>query len=170
MARSSTTDVLLACVLIVAVAGANAQTSAQLLLQGRFGVNVNEQTGLGSLPLIFSWPASSIYATFDSTSINATLTALPATVASSQYTRFAFYVDQQEIAVETTNPNSTSINWGMSGLASGMHNLTITKLSEASYGEATLETLTLGANGTYVRCLYKRRFYRHFPFSQFLLA
>ncbi len=127
---------------------ASVQTAPQVLLQGRFGGDVNEQNGLGSPPLIFSWPASSIYATFESTSINATLTALPPTVASSQYTRFAFYVDQQEIAVETTDPNNTSINWGMSGLTAGVHNLTITKLSEASYGQATLESLTVGTNGT----------------------
>lgn len=147
MARSTTVAFALGTVLLCILC-AHAQTSPQLLLQGRFGGDVNEQTGLGSLPLIFSWPASSVYASFESDSINATLTALPPSVASSQYTRFSFYVDQQEVAVETTNPNSTSISWGMSGLGSGMHNLTVTKLSEASYGEATLETLTLGSGGT----------------------
>ena len=92
----------------------SAQSGPQVLLQGRFDGNVNHQTGLGSPPLTFSWPASSVYATFQGTAVNATLTALAPTVASSQYSRFAFFVDQVEVAVETTNPNSTTIKWGAS--------------------------------------------------------
>lgn len=121
------------------------QSSPQLLLQGRFGGDVDEGTGLGSLPVLFSWPASSVYVTFDSTSINATLAALPPLNAT--YGRYAFYLDQTLTSVETITPNNTSIRWGRDGLRSASHNLTITKLSEASFGEASLEDLTVGTGG-----------------------
>ena len=148
--ESHTKHALFAAVCLLFAVSVSAQSSPQLLLQGRFGGDVDEDTGLGSLPVVFSWPASSVYATFNSTSINATLSALPPTNTSSQYARFAFYLDQTEAAVETITPNDTTIRWGMTGLRSGLHNLTITKLSEASYGEATLESLTVGRGGRYV--------------------
>lgn len=121
----------------------------QVLLQGRFGGNVNEVTGLGSPPLIFSWPASSIYATFEGATVNATISALEATADSSQYTRFVFFIDQQEVALGQTSPNSSVINWAAANLGNGTHNLTITKISEASYGEATLDALVVGPGGRY---------------------
>lgn len=135
---------VLCAALLYAYACVSAQ---QVLLQGRFGGDVNEQTGLGTTPLVFSWPASSIYASFEGVSINATLTALEPAVDSSQYTRFVFYVDQQEVALEQTSPEETMINWGATALGSGTHNLTITKISEGSYGQATLDSLTVGPGG-----------------------
>ena len=141
---------LCAATCLLLAVGVSAQSSPQLLLQGRFGGDIDEDTGLGSVPVTFSWPASSVYVTFNSTSINATLSALPPTNTSSQYARFAFYLDQTEAAVETMTPNDTTIRWGMTGLRSGLHNLTITKLSEAAYGSATLESLTVGRGGRYV--------------------
>lgn len=129
---------------IVLIACTSAQ---QVLLQGRFGGNVSEQTGMGSLPLIFSWPASSIYATFESTSINVTLSALEPAVDSAQYTRFVFFLDQQQVALKATDPNAPVINWSASDLSNGIHNLTITKISEASYGQATLNVLNLAPGG-----------------------
>lgn len=134
---------------LVLLTSCSAQTTPSLLLQGRFEGSVDPYTGLGSPPLVFSWPSSSVYATFQGPSINATLTTLAPSVASSQYTRFAFYLDQQLVAVESTNPNNTSIHWGESNLSNSAHNLTIAKLSEASYGQATLESLTVGADGRY---------------------
>lgn len=123
--------------------------SAQdVLLQGRFGGDVSEQSGLGSPPLIFSWPASSVYVSFESSNVNATLSALePEGTISSQYTRFVFFLDQRQVALETTTPNNTTINWGAANLSNGTHNLTITKISEASYGQASLDALTVGAGG-----------------------
>ena len=129
---------------IVSTACVSAQ---QVLLQGRFGGNINEQSGLGSPPLIFSWPASSIYASFEGASVNATLSALEPAVDSSQYARFVFFLDQQQVALEATDPNNTVINWGATNLGNGTHNLTITKISEASYGQATLDALTVGPGG-----------------------
>ena len=100
-----------------------------VLLQGRFGGDVSEQSGLGSPPLNFSWPASSIYASFEGSSVNATLSALePEGPISSQYTRSAFIVDQQQVALETTTPEDTTMNWGATDLSNGTHNLTITKI------------------------------------------
>ena len=130
------------------VASAFAQ-SPELLLQGRFGGAASEQSGFASLPVLFSWPSSSVYVTFNSTSITATLTAL-SSPATALFGRYGFYVDQRQVAVETITPNSTQIQWGLVRLGPGPHNLTITKLSEAAYGQATLETLTLGRSGRYV--------------------
>lgn len=133
-------------VLALLFACACACVSAQeVLLQGRFGGNLNDQTGTGSPPLVFSWPASSVYASFQGSSVNATISALePAGAVSSQYTRFVFFLDQQQDALEITTPNNTVIHWGAVNLANGTHNLTITKISEASYGQATLDALTVG--------------------------
>lgn len=130
------------------VLGVASQSSPQLLLQGRFGGDVDEETGLGALPVVFSWPASSVYVTFDGTSINATLSTLPPLNATAgTYGRYAFYLDQNQTSVETVSSNNTSINWGRSGLSSGPHNLTITKLSEATYNQASLDSLTVGNGG-----------------------
>ena len=122
-------------------------SAQQVLLQGRFAGDVSQRTGLGAPALVFSWPASSIYASFEGASVNATLSALEPSVDSSQSTRFIFFVDQQQVALETTEPNSTVINWGAANLGNGTHNLTITKISEASYGQATLDALTAGPGG-----------------------
>ena len=136
---------LFAVTCLLLALGVASQSSPQLLLQGRFGGDVDEDTGLGSLPVLFSWPASSVYVTFNSTSINATLAALPPLNAT--FGRYAFYLDQTQTSVETITPNNTSILWGRSGLRSGTHNLTIAKLSEASFGLASLESLTVGTGG-----------------------
>ena len=135
------TGLLAATCLLFAVC-ASAQSSPQLLLQGRFGGDVDKDTGLGSLPMVFSWPASSVYVTFNSTSINAIISALK----GGSYGRYAFYLDQTR-SVETITPDDTRIRWGRSGLRSGPHNLTITMLSEATYGQASLESLTVGRGG-----------------------
>lgn len=133
------------CLLLaVCVSAQSPPQDPQLLLQGRFGGDSDESTGLGSLPLVFSWPASSVRVTFDGPSINATLSALPP--LNTTYGRFAFYLDNTT-SVETITPNDTTVTWGRSGLSSGPHNLTIQKLSEASYGEASLDTLTVGPDG-----------------------
>ena len=102
----------------------SAQSTPELLLQGRFGGTINSQTGLGSLPLIFSWPASSVYTTFTGTSVSVSLVGMAPTVDSAGYNRFAFYVDQTEVAIESSTPSNLTINWTMSGLAAGTHNLT----------------------------------------------
>ena len=133
------------CLLLALGVASQPSQDPQLLLQGRFGGDIDEDTGIGSLPVLFSWPASSVFLTFNSTSINATLAALPPLNAT--YGRYAFYLDQTQASVETMTPNNTSIRWGRSGLISGSHNLTITKLSEASFGQASLETLSLGTDG-----------------------
>ena len=88
-------------------------------MQGRFAGDVNEQTGFGSLPLLFSWPASSISTSFVSTSVNVTITAVPANLIISSYNRFAIYVDGQQVAIESTDPNNTVISWSAAGLSSG---------------------------------------------------
>ena len=125
----------------------SAQTSSpQLLLQGRFGSD-NEQSYADSLPVLFSWPSSSVFVTFDSSEIYATLSAVAPTTSVSGYNRFTFSVDQVQQAVLSQDLDNTVINWNMSGLSTGSHNLTITKLNEASYGEATLDALTLGTGG-----------------------
>ncbi len=152
---SLSVDIMQAIILAVAVlcllctSLASAQSEPQLLLQGRFGGSVDENADLGTLPLMFSWPSSSVYLTFhNSSKISATISALTPTHASAgYYTRFAFYLDQQQISVESTNPDNTVIYWNATGLTLDEHNLTITKVSEASYGEASLTSLTLASGG-----------------------
>ncbi|KAL3145660.1 hypothetical protein ABBQ32_003197 [Trebouxia sp. C0010 RCD-2024] len=124
--------------------------SAQLLTQGRFGGAVDEMTGLAGLPLLFSWPASSLHTSFTGTTISATLSALPATAFYDVSSRFRFYVDEQQTSAESTDIGNTVIRWKATGLGPGRHNLTITKLSEASYGQVSLNTLTLGAGGRFL--------------------
>ena len=108
----------------------------QILLQGRFG-SENGQSD-AKLPVLFSWPSSSVYVNFDSDSVNATLSAVTPTVSFSGYNRFSFKVDQVKQDIETHDLNNTIITWNAAGLGSGPHTLTITKLNEAMYGEATL--------------------------------
>ncbi|DBA74311.1 TPA: hypothetical protein ACH3X1_011086 [Trebouxia sp. C0004] len=136
---------------IVSAAGLiSAQSSPELLLQGRFGGAINSQTGLGSLPLLFSWPSSSVYTTFTGTSVTVTIAGSAPTTDSAGYNRFAFFVDQSQVAIESSTPGNPAIKWEMSGLGAGAHNLTITKLNEASYGEAMLESIVLSSNGSFL--------------------
>ena len=135
----------LLCATVTSVLAAST-TSPQLLLQGRFG-DVNGLQTAKSLPVLFSWPSSSVFLTFQSSSINITLTALQSTVQYSSYNRFTFWLDSKLVAIQTSDPNNTSINWSATGLSSATHNLTITKLNEATYGEATLDSIVLGTNG-----------------------
>lgn len=139
---------LLLCATVTSVLAAST-TTPQLLLQGRFG-NVKGLQTAKSLPVLFSWPSSSVILTFQSSSINITLTALQSTVQYSSYNRFTFWLDSKQVAIQTSDPNNTSINWSATGLSSATHNLTITKLNEATYGEATLDSIVLGTNGKFL--------------------
>lgn len=95
--------------------------SAQLLTQGRFGGAVDEMTGLAGLPLLFSWPASSLHTSFTGTTISATLSALPATAFYDVSSRFRFYVDEQQTSAESTDIGNTVIRWKATGLGPGVH-------------------------------------------------
>lgn len=92
---------------------------AQLVLQGRFGGSVDEQTGLGSTPLLFSWPASSVSTSFLGSGISATLSALPPTVTYNSFSRFVFYIDGAQVATEMTSPNATTLTWSANNLSTG---------------------------------------------------
>ena len=92
---------------------------AQLLLQGRFGGDVNEATGLGVAPVLFSWPASSVYTSFNGSGINATLSALPPSRTYDAYSRFVFYVDGAQVGTATTTPDATVAHWSVSDLSAG---------------------------------------------------
>ena len=124
----------------------HAQTSLQLLLQGRFVVN-DEQSLVVALPILLSWPASSVSVTFDSDTISATLSAVKPTVGVSGYNRFSFIIDKNGQDIETQDLNRTVTKWSATGLGAGPHTLTITKLNEAMYGKATLDALAVGAGG-----------------------
>jgi len=127
MSRScvSLAGLTLLYIVFAAAAGLiSAQSSPELLLQGRFGGAINSQTGLGSLPLLFSWPSSSVYTTFTGTSVNVTIAGSAPTTDSAGYNRFAFFVDQTQVAIESSTPSNSTIQWEMSGLGTGAHNLT----------------------------------------------
>ena len=137
-----------ATLLVIPLVAALPQAFPQILMQGRFGEDAEQSyASVDDLPITFSWPSSSIFVSFNSSSVNVTLTALPSTVSFSGYNTFVFQLDQEVPATETQDLNSTVINWSVSGLDSGTHNLTITKLNEAMYGEATLDAITLGRGG-----------------------
>ncbi|DBA91450.1 TPA: hypothetical protein ACH3X1_003088 [Trebouxia sp. C0004] len=125
-----------------------ALSSPQILLQGRFSSD-NDQSR-SKLPILFSWPSSSVYVTFESDSINATLSAVTPTVSFSGYNRFSFKVDQTEQDIETHDLSKTVLYWSAAGLGSGPHTLTITKLNEAMYGEATLDAVEIEAGGRWL--------------------
>lgn len=127
MSRScvSLAGLTLLYIVFAAAAGLiSAQSSPELLLQGRFGGAINSQTGLGSLPLLFSWPSSSVYTTFIGTSVNVTIVGAAPTTDSAGYNRFAFFVDQTQVAIESSTPSNLTIQWEMSGLSAGAHNVT----------------------------------------------
>ena len=132
--------------LFATVKSFHAQTSLQLLLHGRFVVN-DEQSLVVALPILLSWPASSVSVTFDSDTISATLSAVNPTVGVSGYNRFSFVIDKTGQDVETQDLNRTVTKWSATGLGAGPHTLTITKLNEAMYGKATLDALAVGAGG-----------------------
>lgn len=135
---------LLPCVIL---GTALPSSTPQLLLQGRFGGANKYGAAADSLPVLFSWASSSVFITFQSTAVNLTLTALPASIAYSGYNRFTIQIDQEVVATESQDLDNTVIQWGTSGLSQGVHNLTITKLNEPAYGEATLDAVMLGHNG-----------------------
>lgn len=88
-------------------------------LQGRFGGHLDSRTGLGVLPLVFSWPASSVFLTFTGDLVNATFTALPNTAISAAYNQLVFYVDHNQLDSRSTSPANTKIAWGAAGLGPG---------------------------------------------------
>lgn len=132
---------LLALCCCAALGRGQSSAAFQVLLQGRFDGD-NQQLQYGSLPVIFSWPSSSVFVSFLGTAVNVTLAALPATVAYSENNRFRFEIDGEIAATESTDLDDTSIEWGASGLTPGAHNLTVTKLNEAAFGQATLQDIS----------------------------
>lgn len=91
----------------------------RVLLQGRFGGAEKAQSGPATLPLLITWPASSVHARFTGESINAILSAMPPTVTSTAYGRFIFYVDQREAGVRSTAPDDLNVNWTATDLGPG---------------------------------------------------
>ena len=140
--------VLLAVVFVSPYAKTSHKNFHQLLLQGRFGGDAQgSYASLSALPITYSWPASSASFSFESTAINITISSLPATYSFSGYNRFSIQLDQVASIVQTQDPNNTKIQWAARGLNSSVHTLTVTKLSEALYGHASLEAITLAATG-----------------------
>lgn len=135
-------------VFAVTLAGASPTQSPQLLLQGRFGGTDGQYAyAQDPLPVTFSWAASSAFVTFNSTSVNVSLTAVTPTDIFSGYNRFQFEIDQVVAETLYTDLDNTLISWGTTELRPGLHNLTITKLSEPAYGQANLTAITLGTGG-----------------------
>lgn len=93
--------------------------AALVAVQGRCGGTIDPSTGLGKLPLLLSWPASSLYLTFTGDSINGTLTAMPPAVTSSAQNRLVFYINDRQVAIRSTSPDDLVIRWSMAGLGSG---------------------------------------------------
>ena len=139
---------IVALALLLSLHNSGAQTP-QLLLQGRVASEAsdNDANFADTLPVLLSWPASSVYVSFDSDAISVQLSALPVSDSISVYNRFYFSVDQGDSDIETTDTDTTVISWNATGLTSGIHNLTITKVNEAAYGEATLDSITLAPGG-----------------------
>lgn len=111
------TVICLACLGCKASA-ANLGQRLPLLLQGRFGGAQGAQSGY-ALPVLYSWPASSLYATFVGDSVNTTLSALPPTITSRASSRFAFYIDQRQLAIQSATVSESVIQWSATGLGPG---------------------------------------------------
>ena len=121
--RLTVASICLCCIVWVVYAHPSSTPgtgSAQLLTQGRFGGAVDEITGLAALPLLFSWPASSVHTSFTGDTISATLSAIPATAVYDVSSRFRFYVDDQLTGVESTSTNNTVIRWEATDLGPGV--------------------------------------------------
>ncbi|KAL3151056.1 hypothetical protein ABBQ38_012926 [Trebouxia sp. C0009 RCD-2024] len=121
--RVAVASICLCCIVWVVYAQPSSRPctgSAQLLTQGRFGTAVYETTGLAGLPLLFSWPASSVHTSFTGNTISATLSALPATAFYDVSSRFSFFVDEQQTGVESTGIENTVIRWDATGLGPGV--------------------------------------------------
>ena len=105
-----------------------------------------------SLPLVLSWPATSVIVNFqNSDEVTATFQLYTGGTYSTGnpdiQNRFRFSIDGNttEQIVRATG------SWSASGLSSGAHALTITKLTEALYGVAVLESVQLSSSG---RCVH----------------
>lgn len=93
--------------------------SPQVFLQGRFGGAQGAQSSYAAVPLLISWPASAVVATFVGGSVKATLTALPPTVTSNAYCRFAFNIDERQADIKSVTVNERTIQWSATDLSPG---------------------------------------------------
>ena len=101
-----------------------------------------------SLPLVLSWPATSITVRFQSSDF--VLVKLQLFTGGTYSTgnpraqnRFRFLLD----GIPADQLVFATGNFSASGLGPGLHELTIIKLTEALYGVAVLESIQLAANG-----------------------
>ena len=146
-------DVLLVLVSLccAALPGILAQAgSARLLLQGRFGGEIDLTTGLGQLPVVFSWPASSVYVSCVGESVGVRLSTLAPTKVYDAYSRFAFFIDDKQAAVDSSDPNAITVDWSRSGLDSGTRSACTVCSVNSCYKHRTACTPRVAAANTAV--------------------
>ena len=119
MPERSRTVVLCMLVLHSLVSAQLDAPSPQVILQGRFGGAQGAQSSYAAVPLLFSWPASAVVATFVGDSVKATLSALAPTATSNAYCRFAFNIDERQVDIKPVTVNERTIQWSATGLSSG---------------------------------------------------
>jgi hypothetical protein len=135
------------CVSIVLLSVEPAVVRAQMLLaQGR--VESAEQHGnLVALPAILSWAATTTTASFqNATSITISVEALPGGL-DFDFNNFRVELDGTPIGDFATTPDEPNITWTYTDMSRTDHNLSLVKLTEAIYGRASLQNITLSQGG-----------------------
>ncbi|GAB4816607.1 hypothetical protein N2152v2_003653 [Parachlorella kessleri] len=148
--------------LVAAVCGQatnGTSSTPQVTLVGRTVPGPSGSDNVGTLPQLFTWPASSATVAFTKTAsvtvvINGSAAALPATEVSGLIEQqnpafpaavFQFDLDGITLGKGNVSTNDTVLTWTHSGLSEGAHNLTITKITEPLLGAAVLESISIDA-------------------------
>ena len=134
---------------LLLLAACSVVSGQQLLTSGRIDGEVDPATGLASLPIVMSWPGTSVRVAFDNTvSLDVTLEAQPA-FSAAMNNSFRFVLDGVAEQAYISSEDLPAI-WSKDGLSKGSHDLTVVKLTEALYGIVVLSNISLAPAG---RCV-----------------
>ena len=119
------------------------------LTPSRVGGLVDPNTGLYALPLVLSWPATTLRWRFQGS--NSVQVNFQQETPDSPPTNnsFSFQLDDGPAYTQyiATGTSGAAAIWTQAGLSTGPHDLTIVKLTEAVYGAVELHSIALSANG-----------------------
>lgn len=128
---------------VLVLALASSAQSQEALVVGRLNGSVDPYSGLASLPLVLSWPATSVRLRFQD-SVAVTVFFEPVRESNSGVNNsFRFELDD---AIHQQYIGSNG-SWSQSQLSIDAHDLRVTKLTEALYGIVVLSSVQLTPNG-----------------------
>lgn len=116
----------------------------QVLASGRVAGQYDPVTGLAFLPLVLSWPSTTIWAAFDSSDSIEVSFVLPPGYSLHVNISLAFDLDGQ---IELVYVDEFPYTWSKSGLSEGLHALEIIKRSETLYGVLMLSGMNVSSSG-----------------------